>query len=65
MKTKAFQMASGESYSILLGEDGMPLPYYNLFACITGINLKQVTPAIVFLSTFAFWKKFVSLKKLT
>lgn len=31
MKTKAFQMASGESYSILLGEDGMPLPYHNLF----------------------------------
>ncbi|PKF76441.1 site-specific integrase [Vibrio sp. vnigr-6D03] len=31
MKKKIFQMASGESYSILLDEDGMPLPYHNLF----------------------------------
>jgi hypothetical protein len=31
MKTKIFQMAGGESYSILLDEDGMPLPYHNLF----------------------------------
>ncbi|HHY0601412.1 TPA: tyrosine-type recombinase/integrase [Vibrio parahaemolyticus] len=34
MKTKVFQMASGESYSILLGEDGMPLPYHNLFVTL-------------------------------
>ena len=34
MKVKAFQMASGESYSILLGEDGMPLPYHNLFVTL-------------------------------
>ncbi|HHX8658010.1 TPA: tyrosine-type recombinase/integrase [Vibrio diabolicus] len=34
MKTKAFQMSSGESYSILLGEDGMPLPYHNLFVTL-------------------------------
>lgn len=34
MKVKAFQMASGESYSILLGEDGMPLPYQNLFVTL-------------------------------
>lgn len=34
MKIKAFQMKSGESYSILLGEDGMPLPYHNLFVTL-------------------------------
>ncbi|MCF4171939.1 tyrosine-type recombinase/integrase [Vibrio sp. McD22-P3] len=34
MKVKAFQMASGESYSILLGDDGMPLPYQNLFVTL-------------------------------
>lgn len=34
MKVKAFQMSSGESYSILLGEDGMPLPYQNLFVTL-------------------------------
>ena len=34
MKTKAFQMRSGESYSILLGEDGIPLPYHNLFVTL-------------------------------
>ncbi|MDR9826438.1 site-specific integrase [Vibrio sp. FNV 38] len=34
MKVKAFQMTSGESYSILLGEDGIPLPYQNLFVTL-------------------------------
>ncbi|MEZ9353627.1 tyrosine-type recombinase/integrase [Vibrio splendidus] len=34
MKTKVFQMTSGENYSILLGEDGMPLPYHNLFVTL-------------------------------
>lgn len=34
MKTKVFSMSSGESYSILLGEDGMPLPYHNLFVTL-------------------------------
>ncbi len=34
MKTKVFQMSSGESYSILLGGDGMPLPYHNLFVTL-------------------------------
>lgn len=34
MKIKPFQMLSGESYSILLGEDGMPLPYQNLFVTL-------------------------------
>lgn len=34
MKVKAFQMSSGESYSILLGKDGMPLPYQNLFVTL-------------------------------
>ncbi|NOH74605.1 site-specific integrase [Vibrio crassostreae] len=34
MKIKEFQMMSGESYSILLGEDGMPLPYHNLFVTL-------------------------------
>ncbi|MFQ3259216.1 MAG: integrase [Pseudoalteromonas distincta] len=34
MQVKVFQMASGESYSILLGNDGMPLPYQNLFVTL-------------------------------
>ncbi|NRF27098.1 site-specific integrase [Vibrio coralliilyticus] len=34
MKIKVFQMSSGESYSTLLGEDGMPLPYHNLFVTL-------------------------------
>nr|MBF4449116.1 site-specific integrase [Vibrio anguillarum] len=34
MKVKAFQMTSGESYSILLGEDGIPLPYQNIFVTL-------------------------------
>ncbi|CAH8208247.1 site-specific integrase [Vibrio aestuarianus] len=31
MKIERIQMSSGESYSILFGKDGMPLPYQNLF----------------------------------
>ncbi|MCG9650684.1 site-specific integrase [Vibrio brasiliensis] len=38
MKIKEFQMGSGESYSILLGEDGMPMPYQNLFVTINYRN---------------------------
>ncbi|MEZ9561387.1 tyrosine-type recombinase/integrase [Vibrio splendidus] len=34
MKRKTFQMASGEGYSILLDEAGMPLPYHNLFVTL-------------------------------
>ncbi|HIF9375936.1 TPA: tyrosine-type recombinase/integrase [Photobacterium damselae] len=34
MKVKIFQMSSGESYSILLDGDGMPLPYHNLFVTL-------------------------------
>ncbi|WP_043883548.1 site-specific integrase [Vibrio campbellii] len=34
MKIKKFKMGSGENYSILLGEDGMPLPYHNLFVTL-------------------------------
>ncbi|MGR5219879.1 tyrosine-type recombinase/integrase [Vibrio parahaemolyticus] len=34
MKRKVFQMTSGESYSILVDEDGMPLPYHNLFVTL-------------------------------
>ncbi|MCL9775100.1 tyrosine-type recombinase/integrase [Vibrio methylphosphonaticus] len=34
MNIRKFQMSSGESYSILLDENGMPLPYHNLFVTL-------------------------------
>lgn len=34
MKIDEFRMNTGESYSILLGDDGMPLPYQNLFVTL-------------------------------
>lgn len=43
MKVKAFQMSSGESYSILLGEDGMPLPYQNLFVTLNYRNKSKAS----------------------
>jgi len=43
MKTKAIQLASGESYAILLGEDGMPLPYHNLFVTTNYRNRSKAT----------------------
>ncbi|CAK2978021.1 Site-specific integrase [Vibrio crassostreae] len=34
MKIDEFRMNTGESYSILLGDDGMPQPYQNLFVTL-------------------------------
>ncbi len=34
MKITKFQLASGESYSILLDENSIPLPYHNLFVTL-------------------------------
>lgn len=34
MKITKFQLASGESYSILLDEESIPLPYHNLFVTL-------------------------------
>ncbi|MGR5128824.1 tyrosine-type recombinase/integrase [Photobacterium swingsii] len=43
MKTKRLQMANGEKYSILLGKDGMPLLYENLFVTVNYRNFSRAS----------------------